>query len=95
MFMISNYESTFSYFSDHNGLPIFLNVKLGDFVIVNQNRLCSRRRAHDWWMGQVVSYKGGPGVDRIFEVVDVDDECVYWVSADRVRHVVHALDGLI
>ena len=43
----------------------------------------------------MISYKGGPSVDRIFEVVDVDDECVYWVSADRVRHVVHALDGLI
>ena len=43
----------------------------------------------------MISYKGGPGVDRIFEVVDVDDECVYWVSADRVRHVVHALDGLM
>ena len=64
-------------------------------VIVRHDYLTGEKADKDWWMGQVISYKGGPGVDRIFEVVDVDDECVYWVSADRVRHVVHALDGLM
>ena len=76
--------------------PVFLSVRPGQFVIVNESTFA---RADDtsWWMGQVIFCEGGardPGAHSLFQVANVDDGVVKWINADQVSHILHSLDGL-
>lgn len=78
--------------------PLFLSVKPGQFVIVQDTPPTGRQAQTDgWWMGQVIWCEGGardPKANSLFQIADVDDGTVRWVNADLVTHVVHGLDGL-
>ena len=65
--------------------PVFLNVRAGMTVIVGNDN------SDDWWMADVLHVDGGardPGVPTLFQVADVDDGTIRWVSADLVTHIV-------
>ena len=56
-------------------LPL-LNVKPGDYVIVQAQQQVAQKEVDDWWRGQVVFSEGGARVPRVktmFQVSDVDD----------------------
>ena len=57
--------------------PLFLHVKAGMTVIVEENG--------DWWMGDVVFVEGGarnPKVPTLFQVANVDTGVIRWINAD-------------
>ena len=77
--------------------PAFLNVKAGDWVIVQAQQQVAHQLNDDWWMGQVVFCEGGARdarVNTMFQVSNVDDGGIFWVNGDEVTHVVRSLDGL-
>ena len=77
--------------------PVFLSVRPGQLVIVQNNHLTGESRDTDWWMGLVVFCEGGarkPDVNSLFQIADVDDGTIRWVNADLVSHILHGLDGL-
>ena len=77
--------------------PAFLNVRPGDYVIIQAGRRVALEPDTNWWMGQVVFCEGGardPSVNTLFQIANVDDGCIAWVNADEVTHVVRSLDGL-
>ena len=62
--------------------PLFLHVKAGMTVIVEENG--------DWWMGDVIWVDGGarnPKVPTLFQVADVDTGVINLVNADLVSHL--------
>ena len=66
-----------------NADPVFLNVKAGMTVIVEDDS--------DWRMADVIWVDGGarsPKVPTLFQVADVDTEVVNWINADLVTHIV-------
>ena len=78
--------------------PVFLSVRSGQLVIVQNNHLTGESRDHDWWMGMVVFCEGGarkPDANSLFQIADVDDGTIRWVNADLVSHILHGLDGLV
>ena len=80
-----------------NAAPLFLRVKPGQFVIVNENHNHSIPTDTGWWMGQVLFCEGGltgSKVNRLLQVADVDDGAIRWVDPDQVSHVLHGLDGI-
>jgi hypothetical protein len=77
--------------------PAFLNVRTGDYVIIQAEQRVALEPNANWWMGQVVFCEGGardPRVNTMFQIANVDDGCIFWVNADAVTHVVRSLDGL-
>ena len=77
--------------------PIFLRVKPGQFVVVQDVAPVGQRKTTDWWMGQVIFCEGGardPKVNGLFQMADVDSGEIRWVNADQVSHVLHGLDGI-
>ena len=77
--------------------PAFLNVRPGDYVIIQAEQRVALEPDANWWMGQVVFCEGGardPRVNTMFQIANVDDGCIFWVNADAVTHVVRSLDGL-
>ena len=63
--------------------PLFLHVKAGMTVIVEENG--------DWWMGDVVFVEGGARntkVPTLFQVANVDTGAIRWINADLVTHIV-------
>ena len=77
--------------------PAFLNVKPGDYVIIQAEQRVALEPDANWWMGQVVFCEGGardPKVNTMFQIANVDDGCILWVNADEVTHVVRSFDDL-
>ncbi|WP_250395845.1 DUF3104 domain-containing protein [Synechococcus sp. MU1655] len=77
--------------------PAFLNVKPGDYVIIQAEQRVALEPDANWWMGQVVFCEGGardPRVNTMFQIANVDDGCILWVNADEVTHVVRSFDDL-
>ena len=77
--------------------PAFLNVRTGDYVIIQAEQRVALKPDTNWWMGQVIFCEGGardPRVNTMFQIANVDDGCIFWVNADEVTHVVRSLDGL-
>ena len=77
--------------------PAFLNVKPGDYVIIQAEQRVALEPDANWWMGQVVFCEGGarnPRVNTMFQIANVDDGCILWVNADEVTHVVRSFDEL-
>ena len=63
--------------------PVFLHVKAGMTVIVEENG--------DWWMGDVVFVEGGARntkVPTLFQVANVDTGVIRWINAYLVTHIV-------
>ena len=66
--------------------PLFLHVKAGMTVIVEENG--------DWWMADVVFVEGGTSehqcsdVPTLFQVANVDTGVIRWINADLVTHIV-------
>ena len=63
--------------------PVFLHVKAGDCVIVEDGS--------DWRTADVIWVDGGarnPKVPTLFQVADVDTGVVTWVNADVVSRIV-------
>ena len=63
--------------------PVFLHVKAGDAVIIEEG--------NDWRMADVIWVDGGarnPKVPTLFQVADVDTGVINWVNADLVTHIV-------
>ena len=55
--------------------PLFLSVKPGQYVIVQDSPPMGQRSSNDWWMGQVIWCEGGardPKVNSLFQIVDVE-----------------------
>ena len=62
--------------------PVFLHVRAGDCVIVDDGS--------DWRMADVIWVDGGarnPKVPTLFQVADVDTGVINWVNADLVTHI--------
>ena len=62
--------------------PVFLHVKPGDAVIIEEG--------NDWRMVDVIWVDGGarnPKVPTLFQVADVDTGVINWVNADLVTHI--------
>ena len=77
--------------------PAFLNVKPGDYVIIQAEQRVALEPDANWWMGQVVFCEGGardPKVNTMFQIANVDDGCILWVNADEVTHIVRSFDDL-
>lgn len=77
--------------------PLFLSVRPGQFVVVQDSAPVGQGESENWWMGQVIFCEGGardPKVNSLFQIADVDDGTVRWVNADQVSHVLHGLDGI-
>ena len=77
--------------------PAFLNVKPGDYVIIQAEQRVALEPDANWWMGQVVFCEGGardPRVNTMFQIANVDDGCILWVNADEVTHIVRSFDEL-
>ena len=63
--------------------PLFLHVKAGMTVIVEENG--------DWWMGDVVFVEGGARNTKgptFFQVANVDSGVIRWINVDLVTHIV-------
>ena len=78
-------------------VPAFLNVKPGDYVIIQAEQRVALEPDANWWMGQVVFCEGGardPRVNTMFQIANVDDGCILWVNADEVTHIVRSFDDL-
>ena len=77
--------------------PAFLNVKAGDYVIIQAEQRVALEPDANWWMGQVVFCEGGardPRVNAMFQIANVDNGCILWVNADEVTHIVRSFDDL-
>ena len=77
--------------------PTFLSVKAGDWVIIEGEQQVAQQFNDNWLMGQVVFCIEGardPKVNTLFQVSNVDDGLITWVSADEVTRVVRPSDGL-
>lgn len=77
--------------------PAFLNVKPGDYVIIQAEQRVALEPDANWWMGQVVFCEGGardPRVNAMFQIANVDNGCILWVNADEVTHIVRSFDDL-
>ena len=62
--------------------PVFLHVKPGDAVIIEEG--------NDWRMADVIWVDGGarnPKVPTLFQVADVDTGVINLVNADLVTHI--------
>ena len=62
--------------------PVFLHVKPGDAVIIEEG--------NDWRVADVIWVDGGarnPKVPTLFQVADVDTGVINWVNADLVTHI--------
>ena len=77
--------------------PEFLDVKRGDFVIVQEPQTIAHAKTDGWWMGHVIWIDGGarnPDINSMFQVADVDDGIIRFVNGDEVLKILHCLDGL-
>jgi hypothetical protein len=77
--------------------PEFLDVKRGDFVIVQEPQTVAHKQTDEWFMAQVLHIEGGardPGINSMFQVADVDNGVIKFVNADEVLKILHCLDGL-
>ena len=70
--------------------PLFLSVKPGMTVVVQEPAPVALSEAPDWWMGDVLHVDGGardPSVPTLFQIADVDSGEIRWVNADCVTRI--------
>ena len=68
-------------------MSIFLQVKIGDFVVIEENSFSSTREKSNWWIGQVLYIVCGarnPSVNSIFQVANIDTGYIKSINADLV-----------
>ena len=76
--------------------PTFLNVRTGDYVIIQAEQRVALEPDANWWMGQVVFCEGGardPRVNTMFQVSNVDDGGIYCVNGDEVTQILTSSSG--
>ena len=65
---------------------MFLTLKPGQFVAVQNIAPFGQQESADWWMGQVIFCEGGardPKVNSLFQIADVDGSEIRWVGQRR------------
>ena len=83
--------------TDSQPPPLFLSVKAGQFVVVQETPNVVITDKTTWSVTEVIWCEGGarnPAHTTMFQVMDVDTGVVKWVNADAVTHVLPSLDGL-
>ena len=68
-------------------MSIFLEVKAGDFVVVDENSFSSPPVHSNLWIGQVLYIVGGarnPSLNSIFQVANIDTGHIKNINADLV-----------
>ena len=76
---------------------LFLSVKAGQFVVVQETPNVVMTDKTTWSVAEVIWCEGGarnPAHTTMFQVMDVDTGAVKWVNADAVTHVLPSLEGL-
>lgn len=74
----------------HEGSSQFLNVKSGDYVLINdyqEFKLSNNQHLLKKWIGQVISCIGGardPNAWTLFQVINIDNGEVSIINADNV-----------
>ena len=80
------------------GTPLlFLSVRPGQFVVVQELPSVALKGDPAWFVGEVIRCDGGarnPRQYTMFQVSDVDTGVVKWVNADHVTHVLPGEEGL-
>ena len=77
--------------------PLFLSVKEGQFVVVQETPNVVMTDKTTWSVAEVIWCEGGarnPAHTTMFQVMDVDSGVVKWINADAVTHVLPSQDGL-
>ena len=77
--------------------PLFLSVKAGQFVVVQETPNVVMTDKTTWSVAEVIWCEGGarnPAHTTMFQVMDVDTGTVKWCNADAVTHVLPSLEGL-
>ena len=83
--------------TDNQPPPLFLSVKPGQFVVVQETPNVVMTNKTTWSVAEVIWCEGGarnPAHTTMFQVMDVDSRVVKWVNTDAVTHVLPSLDGL-
>ena len=76
--------------------PVFLDLKIGDIVIVWDHPEIVGSDETAWWMGQVIVLEGSarnPKAPSLVQVADVDTGVIKWINADEVSDVIWSMDG--
>ena len=77
--------------------PLFLGVRPGQFVVVQELPPIAQKGEPTWFVAEVIHCDGGarnPSHFTMFQVCCVDTGVVRWVNADQVTHVLPGLEGL-
>ena len=77
--------------------PLFLSVRPGQFVVVQELPPVALKGDPTWFVAEVIHCDGGarnPKQYTMFQVSDVDSGVVKWVNADQVTHVLPGEEGL-
>ncbi len=67
--------------------PVYLSVRQGDLVVVEDNSLTLTNSCSDWWIGQVIYIVGSarnPDSNSLLQVIDIDSGVVKTINADLV-----------
>ena len=83
--------------TDNQPPPLFLSVKAGQFVVVQETPNVVMTEMTTWSVAEVIWCERGarnPADTTMFQVMDVDTGVVKWVNADAVTHVLPSLAGL-
>tara|TARA_Y100001968_G_C19059676_1_gene573164 strand:- start:28 stop:273 length:246 start_codon:yes stop_codon:yes gene_type:complete len=68
----------------------FLDVSLGDLVVVEEDQPFFQGEIPHWWLGYVIHIQCGardPGVNSLFQVVNVDTGSIRTINADLVTKI--------
>ena len=72
-------------------MPSFLYVKVGDFVVIEEDLFSPLIAKSDWWIGQVLYIVSGArssSVNSIFQVANIDTGHIKSINADLVTAIV-------
>ena len=68
----------------------FLRVKVGDFVVIEEDLPFPKEGKGDYWVGQILHVIGGSrksSLNSIFQVVNIDTGCIKEINADLVIRI--------
>ena len=68
----------------------FLEMRVGDFVLIQDSPLSSEDLNKDWWIGQIiyiVTSSINSSDNSMFQVVNVDTGCIFIINAASATRI--------
>ena len=71
-------------------VPIFLSVRSGDYVLIEESFEMAGQEINDYWIGQIIHSTGcarDPTIPSLFQIINIDTGIIKIVNGNLIKGI--------